>query len=143
MREFDDLVQATFLEVPKAARGFRGGASVKTWLFAIAANVARHHTRSALRRKRLLVGVAEPNAAGAPAVVAPPDELAERRQLLTQVGQALEALPHDLRVAFVGCVIEELPCAEVAGALGVPEGTLWRRVHEARTWIRASLESQR
>jgi RNA polymerase sigma factor (sigma-70 family) len=53
-RDVDDLVQATFVEVQRAARGFRGGSAVKTWILGIAANVARHHVRSESRQRALL-----------------------------------------------------------------------------------------
>lgn len=139
MHELDDLVQATFLEVPKAAKSFRGGASVKTWLFAIAANVARHHTRSEVRRKRMRISVEEPTTRPSAGPYRP-DDLAERRELLAHVAEALAELTHDHRVAFVACVIEERPAREVAAALGVPEGTLWRRVHDARLALRGALE---
>ena len=52
-RDLDDLVQATFETVPRAARRFGGEAQVRTWLFGVANNVVRHHVRSEVRRKRL------------------------------------------------------------------------------------------
>ena len=69
-----------------------------------------------------------------------PDEQAERRELLARVAEALAALPHDLQVAFVLCDLEQVPGVEVARALGVPEGTIWRRLHVARKAVRASVE---
>src|SRR5262249_61440271 len=68
-----------------------------------------------------------------------PDVRAEQAQLLSCHQQAVAALPHALRTAYVLCVIEETPCSEAARALGVREGTLWRRVHEARRAIRRAL----
>ena len=47
----DDLVQATFLEVQRAAPSFRGTSSVKTWILGIAANIARHTLRAERRRR--------------------------------------------------------------------------------------------
>jgi RNA polymerase sigma-70 factor (ECF subfamily) len=40
-RDLDDLVQMTFLEALRASARFRGGSTVKTWLFGIAANIVR------------------------------------------------------------------------------------------------------
>ena len=135
-RDLDDLVQNTFLEVQRAASGYGGRASVRTWLFGVAANVARHHVRSEMRRRSMLASVDQPGVSEG----RPPERAAESRELLGRLAQALDALPHDLRVAFIACELEELPGAEVAHALGIREGTLWRRLHDARKALLCKLE---
>jgi RNA polymerase sigma-70 factor (ECF subfamily) len=132
----DDLVQATFLEVRRAAPAFRGTSSVKTWILGIAANVARHTLRAERRRRahqaRYLEGMtATPELA---------DAQVDRRKLLARVAGALAALPRDQQVAFILCDLEQLPGVEVARVLEVPEGTLWRRLHTARKAMRAAIE---
>ena len=136
--DLDDLVQATFVEVRRAAAGYAGRAAVRTWIFAIAANVARHHARSEGRRRTLSAEfLRRPH--GTPAR---PDETTERRDLLTRIEKAMQALPHDLRVAFVMCDLEEMRGVEAARALDIREGTLWRRLHEARKALRKALEGE-
>jgi len=132
----DDLVQATFLEARRGARRFRGGSSVKTWILGIAANLARHHLRGERRRREKHARYAE----GAHAVPDRPDEQLERRELLREIADALAALPHDQLVAFILCDLEEIPGVEVARSVGVPQGTLWRRLHVARKAVRAAVE---
>jgi RNA polymerase sigma-70 factor (ECF subfamily) len=136
--DLDELVNETFLHVHRAARKFRGHASVKTFITAIAANVARHHIRGESRRRAFLrlwqgrqrdSGFDEGRAA-------------EHRDLVRHLGRLLTALPYDLRVAFVMCDLEEITGADAARALGVPEGTLWRRLHEARKSLRESLDRE-
>jgi RNA polymerase sigma-70 factor (ECF subfamily) len=134
--ELDDLVQATFVAVHKAARGFQAGASVRTWVFAIGANVSRNYVRGETRRRRALQRMAQ----AVPAAAETPDANAERLQLTGRLRRALDALPADLRIAYVLCEVEELPGREAARALGIPEGTLWRRVHEARKTLRVLIE---
>jgi RNA polymerase sigma-70 factor (ECF subfamily) len=135
----DDLVQATFLEVRRTASRFRGGSSVKTWLLGVAANVARHQLRGERRRRvhqaRFLDGLAAvPNSDDRP------DEQVDRKRLLAQIQTALARLPHDQQVAFILCDLEQLAGVDVARALEVPEGTLWRRLHHARKAMRAAIE---
>jgi len=132
----DDLVQATFLEVQRSAAKFRARSAVKTWILGVAANLARHHLRSESRRLAHLEKLADSP------VVSPerPDEAFERRQFLGRVGAALATLPRDLRIAFVLCDVEEVPGADAARVLGIPEGTLWRRLHEARRAMRGAME---
>jgi RNA polymerase sigma-70 factor (ECF subfamily) len=131
----DDLVQATFLEVRRSASGFRGSSSVKTWIFGVAANLARHQLRGERRRRANHASYAE----RVVAVPERPDEQAERRQLLARTAEVVASLPHDLRVTFILCDLEEIPGVEVARALRIPEGTVWRRLHVARKRIRSAI----
>jgi RNA polymerase sigma-70 factor, ECF subfamily len=137
--EADDLVQNTFLEVWRCAAAFSGTGAVKSWIFGVGANVARHHVRSEVRRRAALSGFAEPTASH----VRQPDDEAMRSQLVGQVAAALAALPHDLRVAFVLCDLEDVSGVDAARALGLREGTLWRRLHDARRRLRALIEGGR
>lgn len=128
----DDLVQATFLELRRTAASFRGTSSVRTWIFGVAANVARHTLRSERRRRERQAKYAE-HVESAPQAV---DDQVEQRKLLARVEQAVADLSPDLQVAFILCDLERLPAAEVARVLDVPEGTLWRRLHTARKQVR-------
>jgi RNA polymerase sigma-70 factor (ECF subfamily) len=137
--DLDDLVQATFLEVQRAAAAFRGGSRVKTWIFGIAVNVARNHARSEGRRLATASAFAEQPRAAAQG----PEEIAVSREFLARLGRALAGLPHDLRVAFVMCDIEGIPGVEAARALGVREGTFSRHLYEARRALRDALGGER
>jgi RNA polymerase sigma-70 factor, ECF subfamily len=133
--DVDDLVQSTFLEVWRASPGFRQRGSARGWVLGIASNLVRHRNRSEARRQSAMLGLAE-------APVAPsarPDDAARQSQILEWVGAALQTLPHDLRVAFVLCDVEEISAVEAARILQVPEGTMWRRLHIARKRLRATL----
>ena len=133
--DLDELVNETFLNVHRAAPRFRGHSSVKTWITAIAANVARHHIRGESRRRAFLrVFQLQRTDRGEDA-----NRHSEHRDLVRRLQLLVSALPYDLRVAFVMCDVEEVPGADAARALGVPEGTLWRRLHEARKVLRARL----
>lgn len=133
--ELDDLVQATFLEVLRAASRFERRATVRAFILGIALNVARHHLRSERRRRHL-----EDRSGRQPLpVAAGPERGAAQKELFRLLESALQNLPHDLRVAFVLCDLEELKGAEVSRVLGIPEGTLWRRLYDARRALRQVL----
>lgn len=135
-RDLDDLVQTTFLEIFRAARKFRGASAVKSWIFGIAVNVVRQHARGERRRKAAMEQLVSVPAAN----VRCPDEATLGRQQLECVARALHELPHDLRVAFVMCDLEEVSGVEAARALGVRPGTLWRRLHDARLALRSAVK---
>jgi RNA polymerase sigma-70 factor (ECF subfamily) len=124
----DDLVQATFVRAFQAAGRFRG-TSARSWLYGIAANVVREHARKEIRRKRALSLVAEELPR-----VTPGHDL-----MLAKLPEAIAGLPHELRAAFVLIDLEGEKGTDAALALGVPEGTLWRRVFNARAALRKVL----
>ncbi len=132
----DDLVQATFLEVQRAAPSFRGTSSVKTWILGVAANIARHTLRGERRRRAHQAAYLERMPA-APELL---DAQLERKQLLARIAEALADLPRDQQIAFILCDLEQLPGVEVARVLELPEGTLWRRLHTARKAVRAAID---
>lgn len=135
-KDLDDLVQTTFIEVQKGAPRFRGRSSVKNWIMGIATNVARHHIRSEVRRKNMLSVY---NELPRP-VKATPQDSVERKQLINRLSEAIQKLSHKLKVVFVLCDLEGVPGVEVARILGIREGTVWRRLHEARKKLRTELE---
>ena len=135
----DDLVQATFLELQRSASKFRGNSSVRTWILGVTANVARHLVRSERRRRTRQAQFLE-RSESAPAAL---DEQVDRKLLLARVEEAIASLGHDHQVVFILCDLERLPVPEVARVLAIPEGTLWRRLHEARKLLRAIVEKGR
>ncbi len=136
--DVDDLVQLTFLELRDAAPSYRGQASVRAWIFGIAANLARRHVHRESRRRGLLDRGGPP----ASAPLSLPDETAERRMLVARLRELVPLLPPDLRAAYVMCDLEGVPGVDAARVLDVREGTLWRRLHEARKMLREMFEGR-
>jgi RNA polymerase sigma-70 factor (ECF subfamily) len=131
--DVEDLAQSTFLEMWRSSARFRQSGSARSWILGIAANLVRHYVRGEVRRRTAmadLAGQPERGRAGRP------DELAAQSELLHRLAAALDALPHDLRVAFVLCDVEEVPGVDAARALGIRQGTMWRRLHDARKRLR-------
>jgi len=139
--EIDDLVQTTFLEVWKAARRYTARGSVKSFVFGIAANTVRHHVRSAQRRRAAIADCPPPSPPPSTSHHAP-DAAVLRSQQVSRLASALDALPHDLRAAYVLCDLEDVPGVEAAQLLGIRAGTLWRRLHDARRALRAAIEGE-
>lgn len=125
----DDLVQMTFVAAFQSASRFRDG-NVRGWLYGIAANHVRAYARREIRRKTALKVVAETS----PSSRDPGDAA-----VVARLPGAIEALPHDLRVAFVLVDLEGQRGSEAAATLAIPEGSLWRRVFHARKALRAAL----
>ncbi len=133
--DVEDLVQCTFVEAWRSAKRFRHQGRVLSWLFGIAANLSRHFLRTQARRQVAMKHLADIP----PPTSARPDEDAETNELIGRLGLALGELPHHLRVAFVLCDLEQIPGVEASRVLGVREGTMWRRIHQARKALREAL----
>jgi RNA polymerase sigma-70 factor (ECF subfamily) len=138
-RDLDDVVQNTFLEVQRSAASYDGRATVGTWVIGIAMNVARHHARGEVRRRAAVSAIAELPVTAIPAL---PDDEVAHRQLLARLAAAFDDLPHDLQIAFTLCDLEGMRGVEVARILAIPEGTLWRRLHDARSRLRDRIDRE-
>jgi RNA polymerase sigma-70 factor (ECF subfamily) len=136
-RDREDLVQATFMEVHRSAPKFGARAAVGTWILSIAVNVVRHHVRSEVRRRALINAAAED---GELFASSRPDEDAARRELMARLERGLASLPQDVQLVFSMCELEGIKGVEVARILGMREGTVWRKLHEARARLRETLE---
>ena len=128
----EDLLQETFLALPRAVRRFRHDASLRTFLVALALNHARHHVRASARRRAALGRFA----GEAPCTGEAPDDVTARRQLARALVQALDQLPIDQRAAVVLCDVEERTSAEAASIVGAPEATVRTRLFHARRKLR-------
>jgi RNA polymerase sigma-70 factor (ECF subfamily) len=124
----EDLVQETFLALPRAVARFRGDASLRTFIVSLAVNHARHHVRAAARRRAAVArfGREPPLASTTPA------DDAARAQLAAALLRALDTLPVEQRVAIVLCEVEERTSREAALITGVPEATVRTRVFHAK-----------
>jgi RNA polymerase sigma-70 factor (ECF subfamily) len=134
----EDLLQETFIALPRAIHRFRGESSLRTFVVAIAVNRARHHLRGAMRRR---AAHARFEADPPPSTPSPEDD-ARRRQLAATLTRALDALPIDQRVAVVLCEIEERTSAEAAQIVGVPEGTIRTRAFHGKRKLREALAEE-
>lgn len=135
-QDVQDLVNDVFLAAFRGAASYQGRSGVKTWIFAIASNIARDRQRKAARGRGALDRLAR-DAGPAPRSL---EREVISKDLVARVERCLPQLPHDLRVAFLMCDVEGLSGVEVAGALGVPRGTLYRRLHDARRLLRRLVE---
>jgi RNA polymerase sigma-70 factor (ECF subfamily) len=132
----EDLVHDVFVALPGLLARYRGESSLRSFLIGVAINQARHHVRSASRRRAALERLGSEPAA----LSRSPEAEAGERRFIAGVERALDSLPLEQRVAFVLCEVEERTAAEAAALVGAPEATLRTRLHHARKKLRAALE---
>jgi RNA polymerase sigma-70 factor (ECF subfamily) len=131
--EAEDVLQEVFLAAHCALPRFRGESRLSTWLHRIAIRIALRS--KAQRRKRAALPLeSEPTARSMedPVVTA---------ELTAEFGKALAALSFRERVVLSLFSVEDLSHGEIAEILGIPVGTVWSRLHNARKRLLLALET--
>ena len=131
----EELVQETFLRVHRARARYAPDARFSTWLYTIAANLARNELRRPFRRAPH--DSADAQGEGGPALPlvaeeSPVDEIVNARREGANVEAALRQLPERQRAALWLAAVEGLPYAEIAAALETSESSVKALVHRAR-----------
>jgi RNA polymerase sigma-70 factor (ECF subfamily) len=141
----NDLAQETFVRVFKSCKSFRSNEKFSSWLFTIAANLARNHFRWHARHPNISLeaetGESEQTLGGTlPANSPPPNESALAGERAEAVRRAVENLPEDLRTAIVLCEWEEQSVAEAAAILETTPKAVESRLYRARGILRERLK---
>lgn len=126
--EADDLTQEVYLRAYRALPAYRGDASARTWLLAIARRTCMDSLRRHTRRRALTRRIAGERH--------PTTDLAS--DATVEFGELLAELDPDRRDAFVLTQVLGYSYAEVATICGVPIGTIRSRVARARESIIAA-----
>jgi RNA polymerase sigma-70 factor (ECF subfamily) len=134
--DVSDLVQRTFLGCVEAKERFRGEASFRTFLFAIARHELYGHFRAKHRGRALDFGVSslEELAPG-------PSSLLHAGTERALLAAALRALPLELQLVLELRFWQGLTGPELALVLELPEGTVRSRLRRAIELLRTHLES--
>ena len=142
----NDLAQETFVRVFRARGNFRAGAKFSTWLYTIAANLARNHFRWRSRHAVVSLDGESPESEQTLGSTIPAGDAAPNEQTLVAeragaVRAAVGRLPEDLREAIVLCEWEEHTVAEAAAILETTPKAMESRLYRARQILRQRLKS--
>jgi RNA polymerase sigma-70 factor, ECF subfamily len=110
---------------------------LRPWLATIVVNLCRNRARRGRPTTVRLDGLAEAGAEPATPARTGPVALAEAADDRARLAAALATLPELYRVPLVLRHVVDLSYAELAEALGRPEGTLKAQVHRGLTMLRA------
>jgi RNA polymerase sigma-70 factor (ECF subfamily) len=140
-----DLAQETFARVFRARASFRTSEKFSTWLFTIAANLARNHFRWRSRHPNISLesetGEMEQTLGSTlPATDPAPNEQVLAAERAKAVRVVVSKLPEDLREAIVLCEWEERSVAEAAAILEVTPKAVESRLYRARQILRERLK---
>ena len=142
----NDLAQETFVRVFRAAKSFRAEQKFSTWLFTIAANLARNHFRWRIRHPNISLESENPETEQSlgstlPANRPQPNEQALAAERAAAVRAAVKNLPEDLREAIVLCEWEDHSIADAATILEATPKAVESRLYRARGILRERLKT--
>lgn len=138
-----DLAQETFVRVYQSNQRYRPTGAFSTWLFSIAANLARQHLR--WRRRHPTVSMDdEPEDAIAlseklTSHEGSPAHDALRKDEAVLVKKAIEELPPDLREAIILFEYHDMSYAEISDVVGCSSKAVETRLYRAKNILREKL----
>jgi RNA polymerase sigma-70 factor (ECF subfamily) len=130
-----DAVQEAWLTVWRQLSSLREPAAFEGWLDRILVNACR----TALRRRGRVREIQLATPLEVMTTAPGPEQVAEREA----VERAFARLSAEQRAVLVLHHLHQRPVAEIAMALGVPEGTVKWRLHAARAALDRALEQDR
>lgn len=132
-----EVLQETLLSMVRNLDGFRGDASLSTWLF----TVARNHCLQRHRTSKFAPQMIESLNTDPPGdIEADPEVAAASREIESALQQAIAGLDERYGEVLVLRDVEGLTAPEVAEVLGLSASAVKSRLHRARMAVRAQLE---
>lgn len=131
-----DLAQEVFVRVYRSRKRYRPKGSASSYLFTIAANLARNHFRWRKRHPEANLDEAVSARMDAAPDSSTPATLLERDEEGAAVRAAVQRLPEKLRTPVVLFHFNELPQGEIATIVGCSEKSVETRLYRARKLLR-------
>ncbi len=145
--ETEDLLQETYLKAFRYYSGFEEGTNLKAWLF----RIMKNNFINGYRKRKVQPQHVEldelrdsgEGLAGAGAAFAEdgPEAGSLAEEMDGDVARAMNAIPHDYKMALLLVDIQGHTYQEVAEILAVPVGTVMSRLYRGRTRIEKALIS--
>ena len=130
--EAEDLTQDIFLKIFKALHTFDRRANFQTWLISISRNLCIDHYRSVRKERETMARDVDAADLSPVSRERGPHSQLEQLDLRQLIKKALAELPPSLRQAVILRDLQEFSYQEIAGQLGLPEGTVKSRINRGR-----------
>ncbi len=134
LQEAEDALQEGFLKVFASLKSFRGDSRLDTWITRIMINTALN----AQRQKLYLLPMVDITAVNLPE----DEEISLASFNLSELITMIQALPDGCRLVFNLFAIEGYNHKEIAGMLGISEGTSKSQYSRAKSLLKVKLSLQ-
>lgn len=142
--EAEDLTQEIFIRIYQNLKSFRAEAGTfQGWVLRVGRNLIIDHYRQA-RRYQPAAGTEEMETMNLKDEKAPnPQRMVEQTEAARFVMDGLQSLAPELKEAIVLRDLQGMAYQEIAGMLGVPEGTVKSRINRGRLELAKLLSKRR
>jgi RNA polymerase sigma-70 factor (ECF subfamily) len=142
--DVDDVAQEAFVRLYEKRANYRVGAAFKPWLLTLAGNLGRNKRRWRFRRREdSIEGMDAAQPGGFDPVdssTRPASDIAEKANLASDVRQAVNALPDNLRQAVLCVELEDLSYNEAAQVMGCTAKAVETRLYRAKQLLRSAIQ---
>jgi len=142
-----DLAQETFVKLYQARERYRANGTFSTYLFAIASNLARNHSRWKARHPTLSLDAPKdsPSACREEATDPgrSPEEEAVAAEKAAAIERAFQTLSEELREAMSLFIYEGMGYADIAALSGCSAKAVETRIYRARQILKERLKELR
>ena len=128
----EDATQEAFIRAYERLHYYDLSRKFSTWLFTVAANVAKNMLR---KRRR-------PDPQPSPGRLPDPAEVVWKEEMQEAVKEAVWSLPDSYRAPLILRYWHEMDLAEIAQVLGLRVGTVKTRLHRGRALVKMRLAEQ-
>jgi RNA polymerase sigma-70 factor (ECF subfamily) len=144
----EEIVQEVLQKVVEKIDTFAGASSLYTWLYRIAVNQALMRLRKA--KGKVFVSWEDQLPSYEHGIrihslgdwFRVPEDLLAQKEVQDFLGQCIDQLPEDLKVAYLLKDVEDLSEGEVCKILELTKPTMKNRVHRARLILREQMEKK-
>jgi len=142
MEQAEDIVQDALLKLYTHKHYYKNIAKFSTWIYTIAANLAKTELRKKKSRKVTYLSQMGPEERDyeLPAVEPDTDELAQSEYIENKIQAAIQKLPLHFRTVTILRDIQELSYEEISKIVDVPLGTVKSRINRARIQLQKELK---
>ncbi|RBP38608.1 RNA polymerase sigma-70 factor (ECF subfamily) [Roseimicrobium gellanilyticum] len=135
-----DLAQETFVRLYQNRTRYKPSASFSSYIFSIAANLARNHHRWSARHPADPIHELQKDGKEPTIDDSSPDEALARSETADAVQRAVQDLPPDLRETLVLFTYHDLGYHEIASAVGCSRKAVETRLYRARQTLKEKLQ---
>ncbi|MCM1039036.1 MAG: RNA polymerase sigma factor [Roseburia sp.] len=136
LADSEDIVQDTFVKIYLHSAKLKNNSGFKAWMMRI---LVRTAWRSARKKSREIPDEEAVSRAQDRIEPSTLDEVMQREEA-ERLGAVVKTLPVKQRVVVILFYYNELSVSEIAGMLGIMEGTVKSRLHTARKYMKKALE---
>lgn len=142
-----DLTQETFVKLYQGCKRYRPTGAFSTYLFAVAANLARNHAKWKTRHPTVSLDAprdeTDHNCLDAVDPSKDPEEAAAAVERICAVEKALFTLPEELREAMSLFIYEGMGYSDIAELAGCSPKAVETRIYRARQILKEQLKDIR